>query len=706
MRPFQPFNRLSSHLLSLLTQKVATYVNPPITVVPYLTASVVKQLTRPIVGQPFWALDSDFNKVFWSDYPRHKRRFCQSIPVSAELPMVNRYQVARAMADAVLDYINGLLPNLLVCPQLQMSFLPMCRYQLQHQLVNHEIPGLYHWFRHYGEVIATRKPSKRPLYINHTTVPTAYIKAFITQCDLPEPTQAIVHQSPNTPGEIRKRIKGLLKGKALAPVSPSETHGAMAIIASQHYLHVLTPILHSLSQTHALTLVLTDPSIVIDSALLDRLRLNNSVTVLQNDIKPSDGDWRAAKSFLNQMLNRIDSISNPNDRALILNLLDPLWVSIKNTLSIETLIQAYQPRLVLGCSEYTMFSHIQTVLQPKYGFKTLNVQHGNMDPPYTLDTVTFDSFFVWNEQTRHIVEQDGYHPMDSVHIVGNPQWESLANDYQHTKPSPLYQDLLTWKGADSLIGAFAQYLDVNHSEADRNAYLGALLLYVKNNPNVKLLIKPHPSEKAMASMQRYIDSHNLGKRVRLLSPNALSLWETLKIIDIATSVFSTTLIDALSLKKPVVALDFYHLLEEVHVDIHDLAWVAHSADEAHEIFTDLLADSPIEKHLTRFDDHQEAWQELFPTFNQPYTYRLERQLALLLGLPLPPEPLPEAILEPGPEPDIQAEDDLAEDDAVASDNTDDHETEADDGRPEASDEPPVEIASEETVDDETPIVSG
>ena len=655
MRPFQPLNRLTSHMMSLLTQKVSSYVNPPITMVPYLTASVVRQLTKPIIGQPFWALDSTLNKAFWSDYPRHTRRFCKSIPVPTELPMVNRYQVARAMADAILDYANGLLPNLLVCPQLQLSFLPMCRYQLQHQLVNHEIPALYHWFRHYSEMIATRKPSKRPLYINHTTVPTPYIKAFITQCDLPEPLQAIVHQSPNTPAEIHKRIKGLLKGQTLPTVTPGQVGGTMAIISSQHYLNVLTPILHSLSQTQALTLVLTDPGIKIDSALLDRLRLNNEVTVVSNDLKPMDTDWLAAKSFLKQLLNRVDSIPSPSDRALILNLLDPLWVSIKNTLSFEVLMQGYRPKLVLGCSEYTMFSHIQTVLQPKYSFKTLNVQHGNMDPPYTLDTVSFDSFFVWNEQTRHIVEQDGFQPMENVHIVGNPQWEALANDCKNTKPSPLYQDLLTWKGADSVIGAFAQYLDVNHSEADRNTYLGTLLHYVKNNPNVKLLIKPHPSEKAMAGIQRYIESYNLGKRVRLLSPTALSLWETIKIIDIATSVFSTTLIDALSLKKPVVALDFYHLLEEVHVDIHDLAWVAHSAEETYEIFTDLLADSPIEKHLNRFDDHRDAWNELFPNFSQPYTYRIESQLAVLLGLPKPIEVIP----EPEPEPELEPDSDEA-----------------------------------------------
>lgn len=506
-----------------------------------------------------------------------------ALPLECD-PEHNTYRLGYDYAQSILQQIRRLMPGFFDFGWLDVEGI--FRFHLQFRLAYYELPLLYPYFK-------TRAPeSEAPLHLIDTHLSPDLVQTFLQDMNLPLPPRNMYHHATLTPKRLARelnRTHGALP--ALPPIPPEETGGVLAILHYPGHLSFLQPALEVLSRQHRIHVLLSHPSTMIPEAFLPPdSRQKAFSSYLLEEIPPLTETAVATRAVLTKHLAHIRALPDKADQTFLLNQIPLLQSVLKKAMACESLISHLKPAWVSGCMDYNSYGPVLSQLKKKLPFRSLNLQHGFNAPSWTADLLDFDAYFAWNRQTVDLLQEEQYPRPDNVHLVGNPNWESLAEKIRCEPPSQPYQTLMAWKGEAPLIGAYTQALQGYSTLTRKQDYLKSLSAYLKATPNVKLLVKKHPLESDTAAETTFADP-GWQNRVWISKPGELALWESLKAVDVVTTIFSATLTEGMALRKPVVALDFERTLERQNIDLQGAAWILHEPAQVQPVLDHLLGQS-------------------------------------------------------------------------------------------------------------------
>lgn len=233
-----------------------------------------------------------------------------------------------------------------------------------------------------------------------------------------------------------------------------------------------------------------------------------------------------------------------------------------------------RPRLIVGSMEKSRPGLVLSALGPYLGMKTFNIQHGNIGRQRMLDLVAFDMFGIWREETRRILLEDGYNSEAAVRVVGRPaasRQSALDGDLQ---PDP---KLTEWIAGRRVLTLFLQPPKAPYvSPARLSELLDLLTRFVGAGERDVLLVKPHPAN-TPEDIKRWSGTIQGNGAVRMLAGQQNAMATALAATDIAVSLSSTALQDAVVAGRRAIAYDPDAALDRLRMDLPGGVEVARSA---------------------------------------------------------------------------------------------------------------------------------
>jgi hypothetical protein len=181
----------------------------------------------------------------------------------------------------------------------------------------------------------------------------------------------------------------------------------------------------------------------------------------------------------------------------------------------------------------------------------------------TFLPIKYDKIFVWNKIIEEEAIKKGYNP-NNIQVIGIPQYDIFKNFipkkynfFIQNKIKNNYK-IITYMSASKVI-----YVNKDHLKI-----LDSLVNLVKKNKNWILIVRAHPNEQHIYNNYRFPD------RVFLNSPSPIQINNTTKIninefvdyeycsilkkSDVIITMASTTNLEALFYKKPIININFFN----------------------------------------------------------------------------------------------------------------------------------------------------
>lgn len=352
--------------------------------------------------------------------------------------------------------------------------------------------------------------------------------------------------------QLLLRLRRSFKKSAKTVLCPADKPTVLVFLSAPVHYTLLRRILHRLEQRYDIYLVLTgalagakDRRALLDSfpeISQDRLLSLRSMEVSGNTRKLLFHHFNALNAQLFQLPESTRGFAGIQIRKL-------LDLAIQNAF-VSSLLEQTRPVGIIGCMERSSLSPMLQEHRRRFGYKLINVQHGLMYQSKLADQYHFDAMLVWNDLSRQVLLQDGYPVSASLKVTGNPLWES---DKLPTS-SPVLDELRRWKNGRKLIAVYTQYTGDYTQPAERRKLLRTLLAHLEQNPEDCLLIKKHPLEHDTL-VEDTLGAWLENGRIRVFSGGQVSLQESLALADLAVSISSTALLDALRYDVPSLAID-------------------------------------------------------------------------------------------------------------------------------------------------------
>jgi hypothetical protein len=280
-----------------------------------------------------------------------------------------------------------------------------------------------------------------------------------------------------------------------------------------------------------------------------------------------------------------------HEKVLTALVLDHFLVVLSLTYIISGIFLKFNPVGIIGAFEKSAFgtllydfSRSKKIVNP---CKILNVQHGLISESAMLSKVKFDRFFIWDKATFEIINTIGYRSMKNVKIIGNEFWDNLKRPLEKWFEFSGIEMLKQWKGKNQLILACSQPLALKYQE-EFKMYLYS---YVETHPNIKLLVRLHPSQQVdtIKEWQKCL-SNTLSGKVKITQSHDFDLSTCIVCSDIVCSDYSTVLIDAYHANKLVLSISkeiaenslIYKYFTTLGIPI------AHNKFETHSLLSKLL----------------------------------------------------------------------------------------------------------------------
>ena len=314
---------------------------------------------------------------------------------------------------------------------------------------------------------------------------------------------------------------------------------------------------------------------ILEERLDDSLQWFPIETILENDFKDIHD------LFLKKYQDTLSSIEFQN---LFTFKGISLWEHIENTFTqmiytpnfplylhlIDSLINFFmknQPKVIFLPYETGPYALSLLITAKLFKIKTIGMTHGLIAkyiPMYShfncktsdnpLGHPIPDTTLVFGEFAKNILLENGY-PKDTVEVFGNPAFFNLSKMEIKLQEIDLKKKYHIGSSQHVILFTSAknQPYYSGHGTYDYDVQIWEKLLEnFSNNDNFFIILKPHPSEKNIKIYQKILEKHN-SKNVLIINGD---LFELLYLSSIVVSVYSTTMIDALCFKKPVIQVKF------------------------------------------------------------------------------------------------------------------------------------------------------
>ena len=228
-------------------------------------------------------------------------------------------------------------------------------------------------------------------------------------------------------------------------------------------------------------------------------------------------------------------------------------------------IEVEKPDLVLITYAYGRLGRAAVIAGNLKGVPTLEVQHGIIHPYhegyiYVKDEITHDDRVtppipdktaVYGYYHKYLLTKVSTYQEDSVVVTGSPRYDLLCHaDKLYSKEKILSK----YKINPKIILWTTQCHGISNEENVKN--FEAVFRTMQNLKDVTLVIKQHPNEgkRYTKMIQKYLNKYNLEMNV-VVTPKDSDTYEQIFMCDLMITRHSTTAMEAVALKKPVVILN-------------------------------------------------------------------------------------------------------------------------------------------------------
>jgi hypothetical protein len=242
----------------------------------------------------------------------------------------------------------------------------------------------------------------------------------------------------------------------------------------------------------------------------------------------------------------------------------------------------------------------------KFDIKTIGLQHGYIypgNPMYhyynfrqktsLMGFPTPKNMLIFGEYVKKMLTDIGY-PKERLVIFGNSNFFQLKEIETSLQKRLLYKKYKIDKNKKIILFATGklQPFYSSHGKYDYDVKIWENLLNnYKNDKDIFLILKPHPTEKNISVYENLISKFSVSN-ARIIDDD---LFELLFISSTIITVFSSVMIDSLCLKKSVIRIKFPGDVNSIFDESN--AVITTDIDSLHSCITELFSSKQLSRNL-------------------------------------------------------------------------------------------------------------
>lgn len=242
----------------------------------------------------------------------------------------------------------------------------------------------------------------------------------------------------------------------------------------------------------------------------------------------------------------------------------PFYLDLIN--SLENIFKKMTPQVIFLPYETGPFSLAFIVTARKYGIKTVGIAHAIIhegNPMYSYNKISInekelgfpipDNTLLFGNFSKQTLLTENY-PENNFTVFGNPMFFNLEKIFENLKNNAT-SEKYGIKDDQIILLFTTSYLQKYYEQRGGFDYdtriFSQLLKKFSNHKKYTIILKPHPSENSIA-YEKLIEEYD-AKNFKIIQGN---LFELIFISSIIISTISNTIMDAITLKKPVIQVSF------------------------------------------------------------------------------------------------------------------------------------------------------
>lgn len=488
-------------------------------------------------------------------------RHIPKVPSSAPAALHPDYsELVRRLAAESTERFDRLCPGFYLEAIPGVELAPLVRNVLARRLAFRDVPAAIDFVvARRGSAPAPHRRWRPRATVYGLTLTTAQLAQIDLMIDGHATFEAAAFASAARLDLVRKTHKYFRRGQ---PGSTDELAVRLADEAGSDHLVVvgaetdlvfLLPLVQLLAPTGSVTVVRKNdrPSAERAAEILVEAGATGIVGAEERARQRGTATKRSSvASALSSVAGSYGSFSS-EDATFVRHHLADLVPLIRDLLAWDVLLESTTPRLIAGAFDSSPIGATLSALQSTA--RLLNFQHGTVSALGADLAAKFDVSAVWNEHTRRAFVGSGS-AADGVVVLGNPRWEALATPGPVPAESDTVADLKRWRAGRPLVVVFPQPEKPPFLvDGDMQRLFAWCSAALRASPDVLLLVKRRSAsdlagEATLAALRRR-------GRVRFLNDDEITLAEALGQADLAVSVVSAALADAIAAGVPGAALD-------------------------------------------------------------------------------------------------------------------------------------------------------
>ena len=379
-----------------------------------------------------------------------------------------------------------------------------------------------------------------------------------------------------------------------------------------------------------------------------KLRIGDPISWLPLELFLKENKIRKKFTYSKKFLQ---TISDPKFQSLFSFRNIRLWKYIENDFK----KLSYEPHLPFYIEIIDVFSNILKNKKPKAIFlpyetgpislaliiaaktnnvKTFGIQHGMIyknHPDYShsifqneVDVegmIIPDKTLLFGEFARNILTEKGF-PNQKLEILGNPEFFDFDRKLEMLKKLDLNQKYKIPKNKFIILFTTAraqQFYKNNYGRIDYDEKVWeALIKNLGNNKEFFIILKPHPGENTKI-YYKILEKYNV-TNCKIINDD---LFELVFLSSLVISIYSTTILDAICCRKPVIRVKFTNTMPTLPYDENCVVQSC-SLDKLVETITELKDDPKIREKL--LENGEKFAEQQYSIYNNDMSLTLKKIL--------------------------------------------------------------------------------
>lgn len=285
----------------------------------------------------------------------------------------------------------------------------------------------------------------------------------------------------------------------------------------------------------------------------------------------------------------------------------PLWLNLID--SLNSVFAVSRPKAIFLLYETGPLSLPFIIAAKRHKIKTIALEHGvivKYHKFYSFKTLSSednilgfpipDKFLLFGESSKKILKENNY-PQERLIPFGNPTFFDLDKKIEIIKRNTI-RDKYQIKTNQKII-LFTSIRLHKKGFGTKHEYdidiWNYLLEKFGNKENIIIILKPHPGED-VSLYQEILDKKNHYVNIRIITEE--NILELILMSTLVVSLYSSVVIDALCMKKPVIQVKFDDEESPIPLEKYDVV-IQTKLKQLHEKINDLLSKPELMTELNK-----------------------------------------------------------------------------------------------------------